>query len=291
MHRIAVALHRKDPDLYPFVTTFDLRNWKDPGFADAATGWLRTAFADGAVGVKIWKEVGLELKRDDGRFLMPDDPLFDPVYAFIAREQKTLIAHLAEPIDAWLPLDPKSPHYQYYSANPKWHLHGKPGYPAHAEIIAARDRILEKHPTLVVVGAHLGSLEHDLDGLAQRLDRYPNFNVDCAGRLRNLSFHPADKARDFLIKYQDRVVYGVDLGWRPHRGGPATDALRREYVRRVERRHRDDFAFLAGSGQVEYTGRTVQALNLPKPVLEKLYNANATRLFKLKATPPARTEP
>ena len=34
------------------------------------------------------------------------------------------------------------------------------------EIIAARDHILEKHPNLTVIGAHYGSLSHDVDEIA-----------------------------------------------------------------------------------------------------------------------------
>ena len=69
---------------------------------------------------------------------MPFPTLFDPIYAHLEKIGKPLHAHLAEPIDAWLPLDPNSPHYSYYSQNPQWHLYGKPGYPSHAALIAAR---------------------------------------------------------------------------------------------------------------------------------------------------------
>lgn len=284
MHRIAVDLYRKHPDLYPFVTTFDLRDWSGAGFKDRTIGWLRQAFSDGARGVKIWKEIGLELKRPDGSFLMADDAVFDPIYVFIAQSRKVLVAHLAEPIQAWRPLDPSGPHYDYYSTHPEWHLYNKPGYPSHAAIIAARDRILEKHPTLIVVGAHLGSLEHDLEGLGERFDRYPNFNVDSAGRLRNLSYQSSEKVRRFLIQYQDRIVYGIDMGWRPHRGGPVSEAMRQAYPRRIDARQRMDFAYLSGHGDVNYGGRTVQALDLPRRVLEKIYSENAIRLFQLADT-------
>ena len=102
---------------------------------------------------KIWKEIGLELKKPDGSFLMPDDPLFDPIYAHLARRRKPLLAHLAEPREAWLPLDPKGLHHGYYSRNPEWHLYGKPEYPSHEALMTARDHIAEKHPGLVLIGA------------------------------------------------------------------------------------------------------------------------------------------
>ena len=133
-----------------------------------------------------------------------------PIYAFLAERSKPLLAHLAEPREAWLPLDPKSVHYGYYSSNPEWHLAGRAGFPSHAEIVAARDRVLERNPRLTVIGAHLGSLEHDVDELAKRLDRYPNFFVDCSARTVDLTRQPAEKVRAFLVRYQDRVLYGLD---------------------------------------------------------------------------------
>ncbi len=284
MDRVAVSLYRKDPTLYPFTTTFNLLDRDRPGYADRAIAWLDGAFRRGAVGVKIWKEVGIEIKNPAGKFILPDDPLFDPIYAHLAKVGKPLHAHLAEPIDAWRPLDPDSSHYSYYSTNPQWHLYGKPEYPSHAAIIAARDNIMKKHPTLVVLGAHLGSLEHDLEGIAERLDRYPNFHIEVAARTRNLTRHPSEKVRALFLKYPNRILYGVDAGWMPlRRTQPPTDAQRQGHANSLELRYQADWDYYAGSGETTYNGRKVQALNLPRAVLEQFYHANAERLFKLDA--------
>ena len=282
MHKIAFELYRRNPDLYPFESTFDLRRRDEPGYATDVIAFLDRTFAQGAVGVKIWKEVGIDIKDRDGKFILPDDPRFDPIYAHLAKRGKPLHAHLAEPIDAWLPLDPGSAHYSYYSSNPQWHLYGKPEYPSHAAIIAARDNIMKKHPTLVVLGAHLGSLEHDLAGIAERLDRYPNFNIEVAARTRNLARHPSEKVRALFLKYPDRILYGVDASWKPYlREAPPTDAQRLGYVKSMEVRYRADFDYYAGRGEITYNGRKTQALDLPRSVLEKFYHQNAERLFKL----------
>ncbi len=282
MHRIAQTLAARHPELFPFEATFDLLRRDEPGYADEVTAFLGRQFRAGARGVKIWKEVGIDIKTPDGKFILPDDPRFDPIYAFIAAQKKVLHAHLAEPIDAWRPLDPASPHYSYYSGNPQWHLHGKPEYPSHAAIIAARDRILEKHPTLTVLGAHLGSLEHDLDAIAARLDRYPNFHIEVAARTRNLTRHPREKVREFLLTYQDRVLYGLDASWKPFlRPTPPTPAQRTGHVNRLELLYRADFDYYAGRGEITYNNRKVQALALPRTVLEKFYHRNAQRLYGL----------
>ena len=90
-------------------------------------------------------------------------------------------------------------------------MSGKPGTPEKQTILQARDHLLAMNPDLRVVGAHLGSMENDLDDLSTRLDRYPNFAVDTAARVRTLAIQPRDKVRAFILKYQDRILYGTDL--------------------------------------------------------------------------------
>jgi hypothetical protein len=282
MHRIALDVGRKYPDVLWFTSTFDLLRRNEPSYHREVIAHLGRTFDQGAVGVKVWKEIGLEIKQPDGTFILPDDQLFDPIYAYIAERGRVLHAHLAEPIEAWLPLDPASVSYNYYKGSPEWHLHNKPEYPSHAALIAARDNILKKHPRLVMVAAHLGSLEHDLDAIAERLDRYPNFNVECAARVRYLARYPAQKVRDFFVRYQDRILYGVDMSWKPYRTRPPTEAMRQGYILRRQERYRSDWQFFAGSGPMTYEGRKVEALALPREVLEKFYNGNARRIYGLK---------
>ena len=222
----------------------------------------------------------MEVRRRDGSLVLPDDPVFDSIYEFLAAQGKPLMAHVADPIDGWLPLNRESPHYGYFANNPEFHLYGKPGYPSHATLIAARDHILQRHPRLVVIGAHFGSLEHDLDEVALRLDRFPNFFVDCAARTRDLTRQPREKVRTFLIKYQDRILYGVDSTWKPFREQrPPTDQQRVSFINGLDKKYRADYAFYAGTGPTQYEGRTVEGLALPRKVLEKFYNENARRII------------
>ena len=284
MHRAAADLAASHPDLYSWASTFDLTTRDDPAWAARGTAALDDTFAQGAVMTKIWKEVGLELKKPDGTYLLPDDPMFDPVYAHLAAKGTPLLAHLAEPREAWLPLDPNSLHHGYYSRNPEWHLYGKPEFHSHEALMDARDRLVEKHPTLTVIGAHLGSMEHDVDEVAKRLARYPNFNVEVSARTRNLTRQPAAKVRAFFLAYQDRVLYGVDRAWRPHRtpDETPTDAQRAQFVEGLEAQYRRDWAYYAGSGLVDYGGQQVEALALPPDVLAKFYHGNAQRLIRVR---------
>src|SRR6202050_268501 len=196
--------------------TFDPFGFGQKDFARKTVEQLRREFAQGAVAVKIWKNIGMELKTPDGKYVMPDDPVLEPIYRAIADDNKTLIAHVAEPSSCWQPPNPDSPDYDYYKENPQWYMYLHPDHPRKEVILAARDHLLAENPKLRVVGAHLGSMETDVDELAKRFDRYPNFAVDTAARVPYLMLQPRDKVRNFLIKYQDRVLYGTDLGMIPN---------------------------------------------------------------------------
>ena len=96
--------------------------------------------------MKIWKNIGMAIKAKSGAYLLPDDPALLPIYEAIQKADRTLVAHLAEPDGAWLPLDEKNPELAYYSKNPQWHMFGKAGAPVKEAILAARDRVLARYP-------------------------------------------------------------------------------------------------------------------------------------------------
>lgn len=273
------GLHEAHPERYDFCPTFDLSHRDEPGYAKMVNAYLDEAFAQGGVMVKIYKEVGLELKKPDGSWLMPDDEIFDPIYDHIAHAGKPMLSHFAEPLAAWLPLDKESVHYSYYSRHPEWHFYTQKDIPAHETVIAARSRVLEKHPDLVMIGAHLGSLEHDVDVLGAYLDKYPNFNVDIAARSADLSRQPSDKVRAFFIKYQDRLLYGSDIEVDLPESGSYPAAEAEKIARNAEEHYRRDWDYFSGTGHVEIKGKEATCLTLPRAVLEKFYYKNAERLI------------
>ncbi|UCF38153.1 MAG: amidohydrolase family protein, partial [Acidobacteriota bacterium] len=280
MEEMAEELNRKYGNgILPFASTIDLVGRDEPEYAESVIEWLGKSFENGSLMVKIWKDVGLELKNPDGSFLMPNDPRFDPIYDYLAGQNKPLLAHLAEPLAAWLPLDPENVHYGYYSNNPEWHLYGRSEYPSHEDLMAARDSILEKHPNLILIGAHMGSMSHDVAEVAKRLDRYANFYVECSARTADLTRQDAKTVREFFIKYQDRVLYGLDMTRNAITGEQLSAEEQRAFVDRLEERYRQDFQYYAGTGRMEYRGKEIECLGLPKDVLEKFYSGNAQRLM------------
>ncbi len=255
-------------------TTFDPYQFNNKNFTESSVAQINRNFAKGAIAVKIWKNVGMEIKNRRGQYIMPDDPKFEPIYQDIAQHGKTLIAHLAEPDLAWQKLDVKAdPLSEYYIENPQWYMYGKPGVPSKQEILAARDKILARNPNLRVVGAHLGSMEIDLDGLSKDLDHYPNFAVDTAARMEYLMFGPRQKVRSFLMRYQDRILYGTDLDIAP-------DADISESIKEWRSNYFDDWRFLATGDTFNVDGRKVTGLRLPHSVLVKIYRTNAQHWIK-----------
>ena len=253
-----------------FCTTFSPYDFEDRGFAQQTIRQLDADFAKGAIAVKIYKVMGMEMKSKAGKYVMPDDPAFEPIYQSIAAHNRTVVAHIAEPDSCWQPPNPASPDYEYYKQHPEEYAYAHPEWPSKAAILAARDHFLAENPKLRVVGAHLGSMETDVNEIARRFDRYPNFAVDTAARIVYLTLQPRDKVRAFLIKYQDRVLYGTDLVVMPK---DDTEKALAEWNNTYAR----DWKFFATNQTVEFEGRKVQGLELPEPVLRKLYHDNAVR--------------
>lgn len=249
-------------------TTFDPYKFDSPTFAADAIKQLDLDFDEGAVAVKIWKNIGMEIKDRNGKFIMADDPKFDPIYKDIATHGKTLFSHQAEPDVAWGPPDPSDPVWSYYQENPQWYVGNTPGFPSKQTILEARDHVLASNPKLRMVGVHLGSMERDLDNIARRLDEYPKFAIDTAARMEYLMMMPPEKVRAFLIKYQDRVIYGTDLDFLP--SASASDVLRD-----WQSTYRRDWRFLASSDTFTADGRQIHGLNLPQSVLQKIFRSNA----------------
>jgi predicted TIM-barrel fold metal-dependent hydrolase len=246
-------------------TTFDPFRFNQASFSTEAIAELNRDFEQGAMAAKVWKNVGMELKDTAGHYILPDDPRLQPVYAAIAASHKTLIAHLADPGEAW-----QTPAVSYYALNRQWWMPAKPDAPPKQALLDARDHILASNPGLRVIGAHLGSMENDLGGLAERLLKYPNFAVDTSARVPQLARQPRETVRAFFLKLQDRILYGSDL-----RFDSATTAAAVAVT--WENHYALDWRYFATRDAFQYMGQEVVGLGLPPSVLRKLFHDNAVR--------------
>lgn len=266
------------PQRYAWCTSFDLPDFRDPTWTDRVIARLEVDFAAGAVACKVWKNIGMDARKLDGSFLMVDDPIFDPVFEYLAAAGKTLLMHIAEPLACWQPLTPNTPHYGYYSNNPQWHMYNRPEYPAHGALIAARDHVAAKHPRLRVVGAHLGSLEYDVDEVAARLDAYPNFAVDMSARLADLAVQPSPKVRAFFHKYADRILFGTDVVMR-RRPSALPEPERATAIQQLDQTYATHFAYFEQAGDLTVRGFPTTGLALPAAILDQFYRDNALRWY------------
>ena len=279
----AQALHAAQPDRIAWATSFTVTNWGQADWAKAANATIDDGFAGGAVAVKIWKDVGMVLKDPDGRYVMADDPRLDPVFSALAKNGRTLVAHLGEPRNCWLPVDQMTVDgdRRYFAANPQYHGLLHPEIPNYEAQVAARDRMLERHPALRVVGCHLGSLEYDVDELAKRLDKYPNLAVDLSARIVHLQIQPRGKVRAFLVKYQDRLLYGTDAQF--GRGSGAEGADPTKALARLAATYESDAKWFATDQELALenvrAGFKSRGVALPEPVLRKLYFENARKWY------------
>lgn len=280
MQQDFVSKHQeKYPDRLAYTTSFHIENIDDSDWQERTIAYLRESFAKGAAGVKVWKNIGMEYKDKSGAFVMADDPRLDPIWDFIEKNNKTLVGHLGEPKNCWLPLEKMTVKNdrEYFAGHPEYHMFLHPEFPSYEKQIQARDHMLEKHPGLRFDGAHLGSLEWSLDELAKRLDQFPNMVVDMAERISHIQYQAVQdhrKVYDFFIRYQDRLLYSTDLVFDDSQ--PAETTLK--HADEVWKNHWTFFTSDQTMEAPEVSGK-FKALHLPRTVIDKLYRENAEKWF------------
>jgi hypothetical protein len=207
----------------------------------------------GAAGYKIWAKRPLQPSASyaEPEVALPwhaiDHPANTPT--FTKMEQLGMVAASVD-ISS-----PSHPEYPPYTPQKIW------------RDINAWQRVLERHPNLKVVNAHmmflLGSKDQ-LHYLMYMLDRYPNLNVDLAADFQFFRWLDSQVLREFMIKYADRILFGTDIG------GQTDGAVQR---------YGSAFEILERKGPVKSGNRTIEGLDLPRDVLEKIYYANALRVY------------
>jgi predicted TIM-barrel fold metal-dependent hydrolase len=180
-----------------------------PGWAAKAVAQLEADKAAGALGIgEISKAFGLRIRKADGTRLKIDDPELDPVWAAAGRLGLPVLIHTAEPQEFFEPID-----FQ----NERWlelALYRDRRYPAgefprFEELVAERDRMFKKHPKTVFIAAHFAYHANDLARAAALLDAQPNVHLEVGAILAELGRQPR-AAREFFVKYQDRILFGKD---------------------------------------------------------------------------------
>ena len=244
----------------------DFSRIDEPDFGRKEAARLEDAVRMGVRGVKIFKSLGLTIKDKSGKVVPVDDPRIDPIWAKCGELGIPVMIHVTDPKAFHAgPIDKYNERYEELVRHPNWSFYGNE-FPSKEEILAQRNRVIARHPNTIFIGAHMGNLPEELGRVAMWLEQYPNFYVDIDARISELGRQPYT-ARRFMIKYQDRVLFGMD-------NAPNAENYR-GYYRFLET---DDEYF--DSVPAGRQGRwMIYGLYLPDEVLEKIYNKNALKIF------------
>ncbi|WP_343729164.1 hypothetical protein [Duganella sp.] len=277
--RVASALAHQHPEQVAWAATFSTEGFERPEWSAATLMDLDSALADGAVGVKVWKNIGMSLRDSQGKLVMIDDVRFDTLFNGLAQRGVMVLGHQGEPHNCWLPIAQMTVKNdrEYFAAHPAYHMYAHPEMPGYEQQMAARDHLLARHPALRFTGVHLASLEWDVERLGRFLDAHPGVQVDVAARIGQLQYQSQRnraRVRAFFIKYQDRLMYGSDLA----QSAEQDDA---GFVADMDQVWRRDWRYFVTADRfsVPELEQPVRGLSLPRAVVDKLYRINAERAY------------
>lgn len=278
----ASAIAAKWPGRFYFLGTFSVDGYGKPDFADSIITTIQKCMSKGASGIKVWKNIGMVLRDTSGKYIMVDNPSFEPVFRYLEANRIPVMGHLGEPRNCWLPLSEMTDtsNYRYYKSHPQYHMYMHPEAPSYDDQMNARDNVLRKFPELAFEGAHFASLEWSIDELAKRLDSFPNLSVDMSARMGHLQYQSIadyEKVKNFLLKYQDRIMYGTDItvGMNERNPQARTSQIYDRWI--------SNWVYLAtdSTQQIKNLPGEVRGMHLPKTVIDKIYNTNAENFFRL----------
>lgn len=251
------------PTRFGLFLNIDFEAIDEADFAVKNIELIQKAVADGVIGLKVYKSLGLTDRDRDGNRIAVDDTRLDPIWKACGDNGIPVLIHSGEPASFWAPKD---------RFNERWlELRQKPSRyrdpsinPSFEEVLAEQHHIFEKHPNTTFINAHLGWMGGDLKRLSAHLDRFPNVLTEIGAVLAELGRQP-HTAREFLIAYSDRILFGKDsYNEKEYHTYFRVLETADEYIPYYRKRH---------------AHWRLYGLNLPDSVLRKLYYKNALSLF------------
>ncbi|HEX6160691.1 MAG TPA: amidohydrolase family protein [Thermoanaerobaculia bacterium] len=258
------TLRAKHPQRFVAFANIDLRKIDEPDFGRNAARQLEEDVKNGAVGLKIFKNLGMFLTDASGKRVPTDDPRLDPIWKKAGELKIPVLIHTGEPVAFWSPVDRNNERWLELQQFPDRRRDDASKFASFEQTMAEQHNLFRKHPKTIFINAHLGWFGHDLGRLGKLLDELPNVYTEIGAVLHELGRQPK-AARAFLIKYQDRVLMGKDI-WNPEEYATYFRVLETEdeYFDYYRKRH----AFWKMYG-----------LGLPDDVLKKIYYKNALKLM------------
>lgn len=279
---------KRHPGRITVFTTLAYEQAQRPGYGERMAELVRMAHSQGARGLKIAKVLGVGLAGPDGQLLPVDDPNLDIVFETAGELNMPVAIHSGDPKAFWDPVDPKNERFDELSAHPGWALYGK-SVPSFDAILDQLEHRIARHPKTQFISVHFGNCAEDPNRVARMLAKYPNLYIDTAARIPEMGRHSPKEMREFFEKFQDRILYGSDLGVGPgnsplflgSQGAKPPTAKEQELFFTATRRYfeTDDRSF---AHPTPIQGKwTIDGLGLPKAILKKIYYDNAAKLLGL----------
>ncbi|MEX0609738.1 MAG: amidohydrolase family protein [Balneolaceae bacterium] len=258
------AAEKQAPGRFIVFANIDFDGIDEPDWTERAVNQLVEDYTNGAKGVKIFKNLGLSVLDSEGNRVQTDDPRIDPVWAKAGELGMPVLIHTGEPAEFWKPIDEKNERWLEMKNFPDRHRGDTTRFPSWEVVMAEQWNVFRKHPETTFINAHMGWMANDLEKLGRHLDEFPNVYTEIGAILAELGRQPRF-AKEWFIKYQDRVMFGKDT-WRPEEYYVYFRVLESsdEYSDYYRKRH----AFWKMYG-----------LDLPDEVLQKLYYKNALRVI------------
>ncbi|MCZ6792622.1 MAG: amidohydrolase family protein [Planctomycetota bacterium] len=254
------------PGRFVHFARLEWRTIDDPDFSTKAALQLEADVKAGARGLKISKALGLYVRDRAGKLIAVNDRRLDAVWAKCGELGIPVVIHTADPDAFFLPVDGKNEQYEALVRRPNWSFHGR-DFPSKETLLKQRNEVIERHPKTTFVGLHVANRSEDLSEVSALLDRRPNLHVEFGARVNELGRQPYT-ARKFFLKYQDRILFGLDRN-------PPSAYHYRVYFRFLETWDEHfDYAGRQGLGRWKIYG-----IGLPDSVLKKVYSENALKLL------------
>lgn len=253
----------------------------EPKYPQIQADEIERAHRAGAKGLKILKTLGLYLRENitSGKLVKIDDPRFDPMWDACGQLNMPVAIHISDPVAFFTPTDRFNERYEELNNHPDWSFYDH-DFPSNAELIAARNRMMARHPRTQFIVLHVGNFAENLDNVSENLDRFSNMTVDIAARIGELGRQPR-RSRKFFDRYQDRILFGTDAT--PHGDEfpqqVFNDKLYDIYYRFLETE--DEYFDYAPAKKPPQGRWQIYGIGLPQSILHKVYNQNAARVLQL----------
>lgn len=261
-----VTKYKKYPERFQLWCGFDYTGFGTPGWEEYAVKELERCYKNGARGVGELGDKGegeLYSQPTPGVGVHIDDKRMKPLLKKCAELHMTISIHVAE--DEWMYAETDSTNDGMMNAA-QWHVNmNKPGKLNHDELVKTLENAVRENPKTIFVACHLANCCSNLQMLGELFDKYPNLYADIAARFGEISPVPRYTAA-FMIKYQDRLVYGTDMG--------TQKSMYKITFRILE--SADEHFYETDLFNYHWP---LYGLNLPKEVLKKIYGSNAAKIL------------